>query len=383
MAVNHVVRNDPCLLYPVALGIAGSLAVLATGGWSVVGAIVAALLAAGGIAASVRIAALRKALRESIDTYVKGRRDFGEQVVPVWTGHIQNSTADMASAVSELAQRFSGIVDRLNQAAEASSAATESIEGGDGLVTVFAKSEKALGAVIASLESTLKSEAAMVEQVRSLDRFITELREMAAEVAGIASQTNLLALNAAVEAAHAGEMGRGFGVVAAEVRKLSALSGEAGRRIAHKVGLVSDAIVAARKTAEESMRQEGKSISKSEATIGAVLSDFRTVTDALVQSARILQDESSGIKNEISEALVQLQFQDRVSQIMNHVSGSIGSLPDYLEENRKLCEQNGTLHPLDPKPFLDDLRASYAMTRERDIHDGKAPSKQNLEITFF
>ena len=372
------------LHYPTGIGLAGGIAILATGGWNWVGALLATALGAAGLISGRRVVAAHTEFRQTIEAYVAGRREFGEKLVPVWTGHLENSRSEMATAVSALAGRFSGIVDKLNQAVAASGAATESVEnGGNGLVAVFARSEQELGSVVTSLKSAMSSRAAILDKVQDLNRFIAELQEMAADVASIAAQTNLLALNAAIEAAHAGQMGRGFAVVATEVRKLSALSGEAGRRIAQKVGVISAAIISARQTAEESTRQEGKSKVASEETIKSVLSDFRSVTDALVQSASILKDESIGIKSEISEALVQLQFQDRVSQIMSHVNLNIGRLPDILEQNRQQFEQGGGLRPLDPAELLAELESTYAMAVERSVHGGKALEKHDSEITFF
>jgi len=371
-------------LYPAVLGLVAGLSLLATAGWSYTGAAAALVLAATGTAIGCRLAATHGAVKRSIASYIESQQRFGDQVVPIWTGQLNNSTSQMENAISELAQRFSGIVDKLNQAVAASSAATESIEGGgEGLVAVFAKSEKQLDAVITSLTATMNSEAALLQRVQSLECFIAELQEMAADVANIAAQTNLLAVNAAIEAAHAGHAGRGFSIVAGEVRKLSALSAEAGQRIAQKVGIISAAITATRETAEESMQREGRSVSESEATIGSVLDALRNVTDALVQAARILKDESTGIRSEISEALVQFQFQDRVSQIMTHVTRNIDSLPSYLEQNRRLCDQSGTLQPLDPTPLLDELEATYAMVQERAIHSGKSAATDESEITFF
>ena len=103
----------------------------------------------------------------------------------------------------------------------------------------------------------------------------------------------------------------------------------------------------------------------------------------LVQSASILKGESIGIKSEISEALVQLQFQDRVSQIMSHVKLNIGRLPDYLDQNRQQFEQGGALQPLDPQDLLAELEATYAMADEHAVHGGKAVKKNDSEITFF
>jgi len=371
-------------VYPAVLGLVAGLTLLAIAGWSYAGAAAAFALASSGTVIGYRLAATHGAVKRSIASYIESQQRFGDQVVPIWTGQLNNSTSQMESAVSELTQRFSGIVDKLNQAVNASSAATESIEGGsEGLVAVFAKSEKQLDAVIASLASTMNSEAALLQRVQSLECFIGELQEMAADVANIAAQTNLLAVNAAIEAAHAGHAGRGFSIVSGEVRKLSALSAEAGKRIAQKVGIINAAITATRQTAEESMQREGRSVSESEATIGSVLDALRNVTDALVRAARILKDESTGIRSEISEALVQFQFQDRVSQIMTHVTRNIDSLPSYLEQNRRLCDESGALQPLDPTELLGQLEATYAMVQERAIHNGKSATKDESEITFF
>ncbi len=382
--MRHVNRNYQQLFSVAALGLLGAVAVIAFGGWTWSSILTAALLGAAGIALGLRAAAAHGALTQSIDTYIAGRQQFGEELAPVWTGHIESSMTQMESAVSLLAERFSGIVDKLDQAVRASSSATDSVEDRDsGLVAVFASSEKELGSVIASLKSAMASKAVMLEKIQGLEQFIAELKDMAAEVATIAAQTNLLALNAAIEASRAGEMGRGFAVVAKEVRMLSNMSGETGRRITEKVSLINEAIATTCQAAQDSMRQEQSSMSSSEAAIGAVLNDFRNVTDALVHSSSLLKNESIGIKSEVGEALVQLQFQDRVSQIMSHVKNNIERLPDFLQQNRQQFEEEGALQPLDSKALLAELEKTYAMEEERALHGGKATQAQDSEVTFF
>ncbi len=389
--MNSFCRNYSCQLYPGVLAFAGAIGILFFSGFSLAGVIVAVLLATAGLLATRHLVKIQAGLRESIETYLAGRQQFGGQVVPVWTGQIEASRSQMESAVSSLAERFSGIVDKLDHAVQASSVATQSIEDqGNGLVAVFSASEKELGTVVASLEAAISSKAAMLEKIQSLEQFIHELQEMAADVAGIAAQTNLLALNAAIEAARAGEMGRGFAVVAKEVRMLSNRSGDAGKRISEKIGLISAAIISTCQAAEESMQQEDKSMRASEDVINSVLTSFRSVTDALVRSSSLLKDESIGIKSEVGEALVQLQFQDRVSQIMSHVKHNIELLPDFFERNYQQFEQAHILQPLDPGSLLADLEKTYAMAEERAIHAGKGKGKgkgevekQSEEITFF
>jgi len=385
--------------YPLALGGAAATAVVLVGDAGPRALACAAAIAIAGAAASwhsrragrqVRQAAwnggraaAQREYTESNDAYMEGRARFGEQVSPIWIGHIENSRAQMETAIAALAVRFSGIVEKLEETLRASesSSGTNNKEGG--LVAVFAKGERDLGAVVTTLKSAMQSKALMLDKVQGLDQFIAELNKMAADVASIAKQTNLLALNAAIEAARAGDDGLGFAVVADEVRKLSTLSGETGQRIAEKVEVISKAITSSCTTASESMRNETQAMHDSEAVIGSVLGDLRGITEALVASSARMKQESVGIKAEVAEALVQLQFQDRVSQMMTHVQKNIGMLPAMLEENRSEALQAGTMVPLHPEPLLAELEKSYAMAEERALHGGGQGAAPTQEITFF
>ena len=121
-----------------------------------------------------------------------------------------------------------------------------------------------------------------------------------------------------------------------------------------------------------------------ESSINTVLGEFRQVTDALVASADVLKRESMGIQGEIGEALVQLQFQDRVSQVMSHVRHNMDALPEQLTQSRVDYERDGLLKPVDTAALLAALEATYAMAEERETHtSGAAATAKAEEITFF
>ena len=383
--MNNVDRRWRFRFSPALLGFAGACAVLAVGGMTWLGTCLAIALAGSGVALGGMVARELARLRRSMDEYVIGQQQFGAKVAPVWAGHIEVSREQMEGAVCSLSELFARIVEQLQQTVQSSSMAMGSIEDRDtGLVAVFARSEKELRNMVNAQKEAMASMTAMLGKVQDLNQFITELQDMAANVAKIAAQSNLLALNAAIEAARAGEMGRGFAVVAREFRMLSTQSGETGRHIADKVGVISAAIIATCRAAEDSTRQEDGALVRSEETIGAVLGELRNVTDVLQRSGDLLKQESIGIGEQISDALVQLQFQDRVNQILTHVKDSIAYFPDFLEQHRRQVQASGLLVSLDAEALLAELKKNYAMTEQHAVHaGGKAEQSENAGITFF
>jgi methyl-accepting chemotaxis protein len=370
-----VIRQRPLhACFPGFLALAAALVIVPLSGWHWAGWLTALLFLAAG-ALAMRFTPVQPAAAPAAG-YLASRRAFGEQVAGVWASHIDASRTQMETAVVTLVERFSGIVMKLEQALKASGAARNH-EGGD-IVDVFAASEKELRSLLDMLASAAATKGQMVQKFDGLQEVTAQLQAMAADVASIAWQTNLLALNAAIEAARAGEAGRGFAVVATEVRMLSNRSADAGKHIAQQVSRISAAIAATCDAAGASMRDETRAVQASEQMIGNVLSSLRGVTDALVQSSDLLQRESSGIQAEVADALVQLQFQDRVSQILAHVQQNIARLPSYLGEDLQL-------QPLDARPLLAELESTYAMAEERTLHTStpQPALQQAEEITFF
>ncbi len=315
---------------------------------------------------------------------IDGLEQICGKAAPIWVKQIETARSQTEEGITEVAARFAAIVERLH----ASAIASQQTAGGSE-AAVLSQSETDLVAVNRSMDAALKKRAEMVRDVQELVSYTAELKQMAAEVAEIASQTNLLALNAAIEAARAGEAGRGFAVVADEVRKLSSLSSDTGKKMTEKVNVINGAISAVIDVARKFGEEDARSVAEAEETIHRVLANFESVTKGLSDSSEMLRRESEGIGAEISDALVYLQFQDRVSQILAHVRNNLDGLHAHLAQH--IAERGGGGAPaIDADAWLDEMELGYTTAEQRDIHRESTGNRAKAaeaaaatEITYF
>lgn len=371
--------------YPAALGLVAALLLLWQGQASLLSLALALLMLAGGAGMGWLLAKREAALQRAVDDYLASQSAYSAEVVPVWNGHIESSREQMEVAVNALSERFGGIVDKLDVALRTAAQETDAVDSSNSLVAVFAKSEQDLAALIAVQTTAMKNMEQMLVKVQGLDRFVVELQDMASDVARIAQQTNLLALNAAIEAARAGDLGRGFAVVAKEFRMLSNQSGDTGRKIAEKVKVISAAIVETCSVVHDSVEAEDTSLETAHATINRVVSDFKGITESFQRSRDVLHGESLSIQSEVNQALVQMQFQDRVSQILTQVIKNIERLPAVLQATQQVYAQTRKLEAHDPQEMLAEMKKTYVMADQHVIHAGGKveQSSSDNEISFF
>ena len=299
-------------------------------------------------------------------------------VLPVWARQMDLARRQTEEAIVALAARFGGMAEKLQAAVTASRSAAGGVDGDGGVVATLDSSRRDLNEILGSLHGALDSKRAMLREVEQLAGFTDELRKMAEDVGSIASQTNLLALNAAIEAARAGEAGRGFAVVADAVRKLSNQSAETGKGIAARITAVNAAIGATLEAAAHSAQLEERTMGDAQAAVAAILARFEGATQGLGASAELLRRESDGIREEVTEVLVSLQFQDRVSQILSHVQKDM----EKLERQVTAAQQGG--QGLDAAQWLEQLARTYTTAEQHVVHSGREDAGPNKsEITFF
>ncbi|NTV95563.1 MAG: hypothetical protein HGA75_09125 [Thiobacillus sp.] len=189
---------------------------------------------------------------------------------------------------------------------------------------------KTLDSFVDSTVSTSKIAMGLVESMETINDQVNAVLGILGEIESISKQTNLLALNAAIEAARAGEAGRGFAVVADEVRNLSMRTNHFSSVIRNHMDQVyasmNDAHDAILSVASMDMNFALQSKSRLQDTMARLEEMNR-------QMARAVQDIDSlagQVRNEVGSAVQALQFQDLTTQLVGQTILHLGTMREII-----------------------------------------------------
>ncbi|MBN2145675.1 MAG: methyl-accepting chemotaxis protein [Candidatus Aureabacteria bacterium] len=222
-----------------------------------------------------------------------------------------NAVTSTHSLLEELSSGIHGELDLVKQAKSHSAKAVDVAgEGG----RVFSKTVEGMNRIAVSVKENSTS-------ISNLGKSSVEIGEIIQTIDEIADQTNLLALNAAIEAARAGEQGRGFAVVADEVRKLAERTTKATKEIANTISTMQTEINEVVLSMEQGMKdvEKGVILADESQTVLKQIADAIEETKTLMENIALSVDKQEKTSSSLSSILTNLKENSHSLKMENEI----------------------------------------------------------------
>jgi len=246
------------------------------------------------------------------------------------SAHAAAEQSDASSSMAAAVEELSVSIDQMEEhAREASSVASQAGEASREGSRVVHHTADEIGRVAGSVNASAAT-------IRELETFSTDISAIVEVIREIAEQTNLLALNAAIEAARAGEQGRGFAVVADEVRKLAERTANSTMQISGMIDKVQQGARRAVAEMETGVSRVGEGVQlahKAGDSIAAIESTSGQVVNAVAEISNALREQAVAareIAQNVERVALMTERGSRSSQETSHVAEEVAGLATEL-----------------------------------------------------
>ncbi len=267
-----------------------------------------------------------------------------------------------SEAIEKLITSFHGMNDQIHRQQQLGmQIVAGNLEGGSvsGFQQFASKTSDSLRQFVESVVENSRLAMSLVEMTDRIIVQMSEVRGMLGEIEGISKQTNLLALNAAIEAARAGEAGRGFAVVADEVRDLSGRTNHFSQQIRGSLTKMQATIGATEQAINQMAARDMTFALTSKGDVEQAMMGIDEMNRRTGKSMNELNSIGEQVESTVNQAIMSLQFQDMVTQLLAHVGKRLAVLDEILlDERRMVAVMNDGV----------DSATSLAALQEIDAH---------------
>ncbi|MBD3634599.1 MAG: hypothetical protein HUJ23_06810 [Methylophaga sp.] len=281
----------------------------------------------------------------------------------------------ISNAISKLTDSFQGMNQQTENEDRMLHSLIDEDEQGQNFGEFIRETESVLVYLADTVLKTSQESQLVMEKLEAMNGNVDGVISLLDDVKDIASQTNLLALNAAIEAARAGEAGRGFAVVADEVRKLSQKSDAFSDEISDITMSVKTTLQDALKKVSDVVTADTDMARDCKTKVGDISARMLQLNDKTQQVINGTGQVSQSIAGLVNQAVTSLQFEDMCTQLSQHINkrldtvselaGIIEALqqaqtqPDNLEQCRQMLA--------DVKQRAEGLQPKIAATEHKSV----------------
>ena len=334
-----------------------------------------------------------------VNTKAEGDEDRQQAITEIArrVGGLSISIAEVSGEISDTSQRVdrqAGVFQEIAaQTEEMSSQSRSVLESANNAVEISGSAEQRVAAtserlstMVSGISGLIDNVTRIFEQLSTLETALQRVAQVSGEVDNISRKTNLLSLNASIEAARAGRHGRGFMVVAQEVKDLSTLTGEATGEIQETISTLSGELRELMKIADRAVesagdiRQQtdgiGEEIDALPATLGEVSSAQRDILAATGDISQAVGD----VRNAVTE------LSGEVTESSESLKNAIDTMQGLTENAEALTGMSALLgvETVDT-PYIDavqDLARKISECFEQAVNSGRISMSDLMDRNY-
>lgn len=303
------------------------------------------------------------------------------KIIETLERQIQDAIEKGTSSTDELCRSFGEMATRARSIVTDATASRPE-DSGSGLTQLRAD----MSQMLFQVRRTVDSGSATAEMFKSLEADLIETEACIGQIENIANRSRMVSLNGQIEAARASVHGEGFGVVASETGDLAQNVSSTSQQIRQVVDKMAKSVRQAAEDTRRRAREDAMAADLCGAQVEAMLGDLEAYQTTLLGNLESTSESSDKLAQAITMSVMTLQFQDAVSQRLQHVIGTLSEIRETF--HTVVGDRTSAAIKRRQDEWFDAMAAHYCVDDERRVLEGgssepaPAPAAE-CDVEFF